>query len=141
MLLHLEHPRGFEQPVFLQDRPHVDPMGWIDDAAERESHQEEDDDRMRVAHAIDTAHRTEKAASPFRHRPWSAHGLMRDRTEQKNREYPVNDKKYRPSNLHQLPPSSPTPPLRLRACADAKPSSISRLANTPVLRRHVARIL
>src|SRR5258706_16262045 len=106
MLLHLEHPLGLEKPVFLQDRPHVDPIGRIDDAAERESHHEEDDDRIRVAHAIDTAHRTEKAASALRHRPSGAHGLVRDRTEQKDREYSVNDKKYRPSNLHQLPPSS-----------------------------------
>src|SRR6266853_5778800 len=98
-----------------------------------------DDARIRVAHAIDTAHRTEKAASPFRHRPRGAHSLVRDRTEQKDREYSVNDKKYRPSDLHQLPPSSPTQPVRLRACA--RPSSISRLANAPVLPRHVARIL
>jgi len=68
----------------------TDPICRIDDAAERQGHHEQDDDGIGVAHAVDAAHRMEKAASLPGDGPRRAYGLMRDCAKQKDRQYSMD---------------------------------------------------
>src|SRR6516164_9393308 len=100
MLLQLEHPFGLVEMILLQNSAHAQAVGRVDDRAEHKRYQEENDDRVCVAHAVHPAQRVEEALASFRNRPACGNRLVSDPTEQQHRKQRVYDQQNGYTKLH-----------------------------------------